>query len=128
VSDPGSPAGASVHDHGGNGRLDLDAVREGAATMADFRITPQTLRRQADVARAYGNPQLAENFERAAELTALDDAEVLAIYEQLRPRRATAAELAVTADTLAARGLTRTASLVREAAEVYARRDLLRRA
>jgi propanediol dehydratase small subunit len=101
-------------------------VRAGAATMADFRIDARTLRRQAEVARAHGNPQLAENFERGAELTALSDAELLAVYEQLRPRRATAAELEATAADLAARGATRTAALVREAAAVYARRGLLR--
>jgi propanediol dehydratase small subunit len=94
--------------------------------MADVRISAETLRRQAEVARAHGNPQLAENFERGAELTALSDAELLAIYEQLRPRRATADELESTAADLAARGATRTAALVREAAAVYARRGLLK--
>jgi propanediol dehydratase small subunit len=94
--------------------------------MAAFRITPQTLHRQAEVARAHANPQLAENFERAAELTQLDDGEVLEIYELLRPHRATAGQLTATADSLAARGAPRTAALVREAADVYARRGLLR--
>jgi propanediol dehydratase small subunit len=104
----------------------LDGVRSGEVTMSDVAITPATLHRQAEVARAHANPQLAENFERAAELTALPDAELLAIYEQLRPRRATGAELAATAAALQARGALRTAALVREAAEVYARRGLLR--
>lgn len=106
--------------------LTLEAVRAGEITMADVRITPATLRTQAEVARAHGNPQLAENFERAAELADVPDEELLAIYEQLRPRRATAAELAATAASLAERGATRNAALVREAATVYARRGLLR--
>ena len=104
----------------------LDGVRAGEATMADFVITPATLQAQAEVARAHANPQLAENFERAAELTSLPDDELLAVYEQLRPRRASAAELAATAAALQARGAVRTAALVREAAAVYARRGLLR--
>ena len=49
---------------------------------------------------------------------------MLAIYEALRPHRSTAAELAARADSLAARGLTRCAALVAEAAEVYQRRGL----
>jgi len=106
--------------------LTLDAVRLGEVSMADVGITPRTLRAQAEVARAHANPQLAENFERAAELTSLPDDELLAVYEQLRPRRASAAELAATAATLQARGAVRTAALVREAAAVYARRGLLR--
>ena len=45
------------------------------------------------MAEEHGNPQLAENLRRAAELTALGDDEVLAIYEALRPGRSTAAQL-----------------------------------
>jgi propanediol dehydratase small subunit len=104
----------------------LDDVRSGTVTMADFRISAATLRQQAEVARAHANPQLAENLERGAELTALTDAELLGIYELLRPRRATAAELEATAADLESRGALRSAALVREAAEVYARRGLLR--
>jgi propanediol dehydratase small subunit len=105
---------------------DLDGVRAGEVSMAHFAITPETLRAQAEVARAHANPQLGENFERAAELTSVPDDELLAIYEQLRPRRATAEELEATAADLQARGAVRTAALVREAAAVYARRGLLR--
>ena len=107
-------------------RIGLDAVRAGEVSMADVGITPQTLHRQAGVARDHGNPQLAANFERAAELTAVGDEEMLAIYEQLRPHRASATELEATAASLEARGAVRTAALVREAARVYARRGLLR--
>ena len=45
------------------------------------------------MAQQHGNPELAENLRRAAELAAFPDAEVLAVYEALRPRRATHAEL-----------------------------------
>lgn len=106
--------------------MNLDDVRAGAVTMADFRISADTLRHQAGVARSHGNPQLAANFERGAELTALPDDELLRIYELLRPRRASAAELEAVAAELESRAAPAVAALVREAAEVYARRGLLR--
>jgi len=104
--------------------LTVDAVRAGEVGLADLRIHPETLERQAVIAEQHGNPQLADNLRRAAELTKLPDEEVLAIYEALRPGRSTAAELTALAESLAARGLARCAALVAEAAEVYARRGL----
>jgi propanediol dehydratase small subunit len=104
--------------------LTLDAVRRGEIQLPDLRIHPDALEHQAQVARAHGHPQLAENLLRAAELTRLGDDEVLSIYDTLRPGRATAADLEALAASLAARGLPRCAALVAEAAEVYARRGL----
>ena len=104
--------------------LTVEAVRAGEVGVADLRIHPDTLGRQALVAERHGNPQLAENLRRAAELTRLPDDEVLAVYEALRPGRSTAAQLAELAASLAARGLPRCAALVTEAADVYARRGL----
>jgi propanediol dehydratase small subunit len=104
--------------------LTLDAVRVGEVGLADLRIHPETLERQAVIAQQHGNPQLAANMRRAAELTWLTDEEVLAIYEALRPGRSTAAELAALAGSLADRGLPLNAALIAEAAEVYARRRL----
>jgi propanediol dehydratase small subunit len=106
------------------GDLTLEAVRGAEIGLEDLRIHPETLERQAAVAEQHENPQLAENLRRAAELTRLDDEEVLAIYAALRPGRATPAELNALADSLAGRGLPRCAALVAEAAEVYARRGL----
>ena len=60
---------------------------------ADLRIHPDTLRRQASVAEQHGNPQLADNLRRAAELAPSGDDEVLAVYEALRPGRSSLAEL-----------------------------------
>jgi propanediol dehydratase small subunit len=108
------------------GDLTLDAIRRGEITLADLRIHPDTLERQAAIAEHHGNPQLAGNLRRAAELTRLPDEEVLAIYEALRPGRSTQAELTALASSLTARGLPRCAALVAEAAEVYARRGLLK--
>ena len=106
------------------GELTLEAVRRGEVSLADLRIHPETLERQAEVAAGHANPQLAANLRRAAELTRLPDDEVLGIYEALRPGRSTAAQLTALAGSLADRGLPRCAALVAEAADVYARRGL----
>ena len=84
--------------------LTVEAVRAGEVGVADLRIHPETLERQAVVAERHGNPQLAENLRRAAELTRLPDDEVLAIYEALRPGRSSPAQLSELAASLAARG------------------------
>ena len=61
-------------------------------------------------------------------MTAIPDAEVLAMYNALRPRASTAAQLDELADRLEGTySAPVCAALVREAAEVYARRDLLAR-
>jgi propanediol dehydratase small subunit len=99
-------------------------MRTGEIGVADLRIHPDTLERQAAIAEQHANPQLAGNLRRAAELTRLPDDEVLRIYEALRPGRSTPAELTALAESLAARGLPRCAALVAEAADVYARRGL----
>jgi len=104
--------------------LTLEAVRRGEVGLADLRIHPDTLERQAVVAERHANPQLAENLRRAAELTRLPDEEVLAIYEALRPGRSTSEQISELAATLAAQGLPRCAALVAEAADVYTRRGL----
>ena len=104
--------------------LTLEAVRAGEVGVSDLRIHPETLERQAVVAEQHGNPQLAGNLRRAAELTRLPDNEVLAIYEALRPGRSTPAQLTELAASLDGRGLSRCAALLTEAADVYARRGL----
>src|SRR5271157_5877644 len=104
--------------------LTVEAVEAGEVGVADLRIHPDTLEHQAVVAAEHGNPQLAENLRRAAELTRLPDEEVLAVYEALRPGRSTPAQLTELAASLAARGLPRCAALLTEAADVYARRGL----
>ncbi len=107
------------------GELTLEAAARGDLSPADLRVHPDTLRHQAEVAEAHGNPQLGDNLRRAAELTTLTDAEVLEIYEALRPGRSTAAGLEAIAARLEAAHAPLCAALVREAAEVYDRRGLL---
>jgi propanediol dehydratase small subunit len=106
--------------------ITLDAVRAGEITPADIRIHPTTLAHQARVAEEHANPQLAANFRRAAELTDLSDDRVMAIYEALRPRRSTKAELLSVADELDGADAPLNAALVREAADAYEARGLLR--
>ena len=104
----------------------LDAARAGALTAADVRATPQTLRHQAAVARAAGREPLADNLERAAELAAIPDGELLEIYTALRPGRSSVAELDGWATRLDAHGAQQTAAFVREASAAYIERGLLR--
>jgi len=105
--------------------LTLDALRAGRLDASEMRATAETLRLQAEVARAAGRAQLADNLARAAELTALPDDVILEIYTALRPRRSSADELAAWVDRLEEWRAPATAAFVREAAEVYAARGLL---
>jgi propanediol dehydratase small subunit len=105
--------------------ITLDALRDDAIAADDVRIHPDTLEYQAQIAENHANPQLAANFRRAAELATIPDVEVLSIYEALRPRRSSRADLITIAESLEGRGAILTAALVREAADVYERRGLL---
>ena len=114
-----TPGGFSLSD------VTLDALRAGRIDAAEIRATPETLRRQAQVALAAGRAPLAESLERAAELADVPDDLLLAAYTALRPRRATAAELEQWAVRLEGHGATRTAAFVREAGAAYEERGLL---
>jgi propanediol dehydratase small subunit len=115
-----TPSGVAVS------RLTLEALRSGRLAAGDMRATPETLRRQADVARASGRLQLADNLSRAAELTAVPDEVVLAVYTALRPRRSTAEELEAWAVRLERDyGAAAVATLVRDASATYRARGLL---
>lgn len=107
--------------------LDIEAVLAGELTADDFRISADTLRRQADAADRAGYRQLAESLRRAAELTRISNQEVLDIYAMLRPRRSTYGELTALADHLQNDlDAPLTATFVREAAEVYRKRGILK--
>jgi propanediol dehydratase small subunit len=107
-------------------KFSVQAAVDGKLRLSDLRMDPATLAHQAVVAEEGGNPQLAENFLRAAELATMDGEEVMGLYEALRPHRSTAEELEALRLELEARGASRCAELVRHAAVVYARRGLLR--
>lgn len=117
--------------HARSGRS-LETITQAAAAaeeleIGDLQVSAETLREQAAIAREAGYPQLAANLIRAAELTAVPNDEVLRMYETLRPRRATYAELLALADRLEqTHNAPENAALVREAAEAYRARGLVR--
>ena len=120
----GSKARQLVRTPGGIPLDELD-LHDDAVTATELRATPETLRLQAEVARAHGQEQLAQNLIRAAELAPLPDETILAVYTALRPGRSTAAELEEWARRPEAWHAPATAAFVREAADVYERRRFL---
>ena len=108
------------------GSITIDDAVAGRLALDDVRIHPETLRAQATAAEADGNPQLGAHLRRAAELTSLSEREILTIYEALRPNRTSPEQLDEMAADLDRRQASFCASLVREAAAVYRRRDLSR--
>jgi len=114
-----TPSGMSLTD------VTLDSLRAGRIAGSEIRATPETLLLQSQVARAAGREPLAASLERAAELAAVPDDLLLAVYTALRPRRATTAQLEDWAAQLESHGAARTAGFVREAAGAYAERGLL---
>lgn len=108
--------------------ITLDAIMSGSIKAEEIRITPQTLEYQAQIAESIGRPQLARNMRRAGELTRVPDARMLEIYNALRPNRSTKAQLLAIADELDNKFSAKVcASLVREAANVYEARGVLRK-
>ena len=108
--------------------LTAQALDAGELSIADTQISGEALRAQAAVARRAGYTQLAANLDRAAELTAVPNAEVLRMYDMLRPGRATHEQLVALADELQEQYRAEAcAAFVREAAEVYLRRGLVRK-
>lgn len=123
-------AADTLATHSGRSLSDITAesIAAGALTGDDLRTHADTLRQQAAIARAGGFPQLAANLLRAAELTHVPNEELLKIYELLRPERASYEELARLADYLEETyGALENAAFIRDAAEVYRERNLLRR-
>ena len=107
--------------------LRVEAVLSGELQLEDFRISPETLQRQARIARNAGYLQLAENLLRAAELTRLSNEELLEIYGKLRPGRTTHTEMVAIAERLEKHfNAHRTAAFIRQAAEIYLRRGLVK--
>jgi propanediol dehydratase small subunit len=107
--------------------ITLDAATKGDLSPGDLRIHAETLRLQAEIARQAGYEQLALNLLRAAELTVVPNAEVLQIYDMLRPGRASYDQLIELAAYLEhTYGAAENARFIREAAQTYRERGLLR--
>jgi len=107
--------------------LTLENVEKGKVVFDDFRISPEVLKMQGDIAASAGRTQIALNFGRAAEMTKVPDERILQIYNSLRPHRSTKEELLAVAEELQTKyGACVCADFVREAADVYSRRKLLK--
>ena len=117
-----SPLGKELDD------LTLDAVMSGEVTFEDLRISADVLELQAQIAEGVGRIWIARNFRRAAELTKVPDERLLEIYNLLRPYRCTKEELLAIADELDGEYEAKVnAEFVRETAEVYEQRGILKR-
>jgi propanediol dehydratase small subunit len=109
------------------GDITLENVRLGRITPEDLTIRRDTLLHQAERADQEGYPQLARNFRRAAELTAVPNDVLLGAYEKLRPYRASYFELLSLSQEIAARyDAPETADYIRQAAEALRDKDLLK--
>jgi propanediol dehydratase small subunit len=108
--------------------ITFEAAVGGELAADDLSIHADTLRKQAAIAQAAGNPRLASNLLRAAELTAVPNDELLKMYDLLRPERAAYETLMTLAERLETLyNASECARFVREAADVYRERGLLRR-
>ena len=106
----------------------IENVMNGKIGAEDCRIAPETLELQAQIAESIGRHAFARNLRRASELIAVPDTRVLEIYNALRPYRSTKAELLEIANELENKYNAKVnAQLVREAAELYEKRDRLRK-
>ena len=107
--------------------LTLERAIQGEINANDLRISPETLKMQAEIAESLNRTQLGSNFRRAAELIQISDARILEIYNALRPNRSTKEELIAIATELKEEyGAIENSKLVLEAADVYERRGILR--
>ena len=105
----------------------MEAVLKDELSTEDFMISASTLIAQAEAAENAGYRLLGSNLRRAAELTHISNEEILEIYETLRPGRTSYERLI----SLAARleevlNAPLTAQLVREAAEAYISRGIIK--
>ena len=108
--------------------ISIATLSSGDVCMENLRITPDALRQQASIARDAGRAELADNFERAAEMATIPQDVIMSYYELLRPGRAKGKDqlLAAAAQLRNDYNAPLTAEFVEEAADVYDRRGLFR--
>ncbi|GKX28172.1 propanediol dehydratase small subunit [Vallitalea longa] len=108
--------------------INMKSVLDGSVTSEDIKISRETLKLQGEIANEAGKKQLQQNFDRASELTDVEDELILEIYDKLRPNRATKNELLDYADTLEKKyRAVMCADFIRDAVKVYERRGILRK-
>lgn len=115
-----TPTGKKLED------VTLEKVLKGEINPEDVRISPETLEMQAQISEGMNRDAMARNFRRAAELIAVPDDRILEMYNSLRPYRSTKEELLAIAEELETKYNAKVnAAFVREAAEVYEKREKL---
>ena len=115
-----TPTGMNLQD------ITLENVLNGDV-KPDVRISPETLEMQAQIAEGMNRDAIARNLRRAAELIKVPDDRILEMYNALRPFRSTREELLNIADELEHKyGAKVNAEFVREAVEVYEKRNKLK--
>lgn len=116
-----TPTGKKLED------VTLEKVLSGEIKPEDVRISPETLEMQAQIAEGMNRDAMARNFRRASELIAVPDDRILEIYNSLRPYRSTKEELLSIAEELESKYNAKVnADFLREAAEIYEKREKLR--
>ena len=107
--------------------LSLERILSGDVAPDDVSVSAETLAQQARIALEAGFDQVAQNLSRAAEMTRIPDAELLEIYEALRPGRSTYYRLLSMSQQIASMyGAELTAAYIREAADAYRDTGLLK--
>jgi propanediol dehydratase small subunit len=115
-----TPTGKSMSE------INLENVLNETVTIKDVRISSEMLHAQAQIAESAGKKQIGENLKRAAELIQVPDDTIIKMYDMLRPNRSTRAQLEQLAQTLLNEyQAPMCAQLVREAAAVYEKRNIL---
>ena len=119
--DISTPTGKNLND------ITLENILNGDIKPEDVRISPETLEMQAQIAEGMNREAIARNFRRAAELIKVPDDRILEIYNALRPFRSTKEELLAIAEELEnVYGAKVNADFVREAVEIYEKRNKLK--
>lgn len=107
--------------------INIENILSGVITAADCRISAETLEYQSQIEDSVGNPQLAANFRRAAEMTRIPDDRIIQIYNCMRPHVSTKEELLDIVKELETKYDAKiNAALLREAVEVYEERNMFR--
>ena len=107
--------------------LTLDHVKNGEAQPDDLSASAETLELQAQFALEAGYDKVAANLIRAAEMTRIPNAEILDIYEALRPGRSTYYQLLSLSQQITSMyRAEHTGAYIREAAEAYRDTGLLK--
>jgi propanediol dehydratase small subunit len=107
--------------------INIENILSGKVTPDDCRISAQTLEYQAQIEESAGNPQIAANFRRAAEMTRIPDERIIQIYNRMRPHVSTKEELLAIAEELETKYDAKiNGALLRETVEVYEDRMMFR--